>query len=81
MQAVKLTKQGKPDRRVLRRENHLKTLEDFLSKQRTVQECADKLAVTDRAIYQMIEQLNARKKLVARIGPKAAPKYTMLPQA
>ena len=75
---VKLTKNGKPDRRSVRREEHLEELERYIAKPRTVPECAKKLAVTERAIYFLFELLNARGKTVARIGPKAGAKYTLL---
>lgn len=74
-----MTKLGKPDRRVLRRETHLEELAKYIAKPRTVSECAEELAVTDRSIYLLFELLNARGKTVARIGPKESARYTLIP--
>lgn len=76
--AVKMTKLGKPDRRVMRRENHISDLVKYMDKPRTVQECADELGVNVRAVYLLFGELNGRGQTVARIGPKAGARYTLI---
>lgn len=77
-QVIRLTKAGKPDRRVLRRERHLQALVKFIAKPRTVQECADNLGVHIRAVYLLFTELSARGMPVARIGPKSNARFRLL---
>jgi len=76
--ATKTKKDGSPDLRFMRREEHLAKLEPLLKKPRSVDELADALGVTTRAIYFLFDVLEERGLTVARLGPKAEGRYVLM---
>lgn len=75
---TKLRRDGTPDLRFARREERLAKLEPLLKRPRSVDELADELGVTVRAIYFLFAALGERGRTVARVGPKAGGRYVLL---
>jgi len=77
---IKAKKDGSPDLRHMRRTDHLDTLEAYLRKPRTVEDCARQLGVGARAVYFLFDALEEQRgHRVARLGPKAGGTYTLMP--
>ncbi len=71
-------KDGKPDGRAKRAE-HLATLDVYLRKPHTVDECAEKVGVTRRAIYFMLRELDGHEgRRVVKYGSAREGRYQIL---
>lgn len=72
---TRTTKKGTPDKRSWRRDRHVDELHEYLKAPHTVSEIQRQLGTCRRSVYLLIDQLNARGDLIARIGSRAAGRY------
>jgi predicted ArsR family transcriptional regulator len=78
LNAVERKKDGTVDERFLRRAKHLAALETFLREPQSVDDCARLLGVGSRAIYFLLDALEERGHVVARLGPKTSGRYVLM---
>ena len=75
---ARLAADGEPDGRDARRSEKLALAYDLLVEPRPISELAERIGCSDRTVYLLIEDLEARGVVVARVGTGPAVRWVRL---